>query len=59
MLKKYPDDYVITQDKLDEVARSSMDMSIEDCEERDRSSYRGSVRMSEYDFYMQQLKYTH
>ena len=52
MLRKYPEDYVIGQDQIDEVVRSSMDMSTVDCEHRERSSYRGTVRVSEHDFHM-------
>ena len=57
-LRKYPEDYVVSQDQLDDVVRSSMDMNTEDCKDPGRSSYRGSVQVSEYDFYMQQAKYT-
>ena len=52
-LRKYPEDYVVSQDQLDDVVRSSMDMNTEDCKDPGRSSYRGSVQVSEYDFYMQ------
>ena len=57
-LRKYPEGYVASPDQLDDVVRSSVDMNTEECKDRERSSYRGSVHVSEYDFFMQQAKYT-